>query len=104
MFIAVFTFIGLQFEACHAALKRRLVELQIIGFDCFSCALLRFYGALKRAQLAALAVLSPTQEIAAKGVHHLLRLVTLACQFLALLIGVAGPRIRFIQDRANCRR
>lgn len=93
LFIAVFV-IGLQFEGMpRGPEKGELMGLhKSLGLIVLVVALSRFVWRLKEGAIESVAVLTRAQEIAAKGVHHFLLLVTLAMPISGAVMSVAAGR------------
>lgn len=93
LFIAVFV-IGLQLEGMpRGPEKGELMGLhKSLGLIVLLAALVRLVWRMKEGAIKSVAVLTRTQEIAAKSVHHFLLLVTLAMPISGAVMSVAGGR------------
>ncbi|MDK9759931.1 cytochrome b [Vibrio sp. D173a] len=93
LFLVVFV-IGLQFEGMpRGPEKGELMGLhKSLGLIVLLAALLRLVWRIKEGAIKSVAVLTRAQEVAAKGVHHFLLLVTLAMPISGAVMSVAGGR------------
>ncbi|MGR5554873.1 cytochrome b [Vibrio fortis] len=93
LFLVVFV-IGLQFEGMpRGPEKGELMGLhKSLGLIVLLAAVLRLVWRIKEGAIKSVAVLTRAQEVAAKGVHHFLLLVTLAMPISGAVMSVAGGR------------